>query len=150
MLSQIDGKDSNIEITEILLFNWKRSLCKNIEYPAFDNPEQVMLPDMLTDKMSDFSGFACYETTFALDDLKTLTLEISNAISSVEVFVNGETLGIKAKPPYYYDLSNFTWQGENYLAIEVAINIDRKYMKVGEKQPCIMGNIRLLIKTDVS
>jgi hypothetical protein len=109
----------------------------------------VDLPDILTGRISCFSGFACYETTFVLDDPKALTLEISNAVGGVEVFINGETLGIKAKPPCYYDLSNFTWQGENYLAIEVAVGIDRKCMTLGENQPCIMGNIRLLIKTDI-
>jgi hypothetical protein len=134
---------------EILLNNWKRSLCKSIEYPAFDDPGPIELPDMLTEKMSSFSGFACYEATFVLDDSKALALEISNAIGSVEVFINGETLGIKAKPPCYYDLSNFTWRGENYLAIEVAINIDRKCMSFGENQPYIVGNIRLFIKTPI-
>jgi hypothetical protein len=83
---QIDGKDSNIEITEIILSNWTRSLCKNIDYPAFDDPEQVILPDILSDKMLNFSGFACYETTFVLDAPKTLTLRISNSIGGVEVF----------------------------------------------------------------
>jgi hypothetical protein len=130
--------------TEILLSNWKRSLCKTIDYPAFDDLELVILPDMLAEKMSNYSGFACYEATFVLDRPKTLTLEISNAISGVEVFMNGETLGIKAKPPYYYDLSSLAWQGVNYLAIEVAIDMKRKRITVAEDQPCIIGSVRLL------
>jgi hypothetical protein len=134
--------------TEIPLFNWKRSLCKNVEYPAFDDPEPVVLPDMLAGKMSDFSGFACYETTFVLDTPRTLSLEISNAIGGVEVFMNGEALGIRTKPPHYYDLSSLAWEGENYLAIEVAIGIAQKRIALRENQPCIMGNVRLFTKRD--
>jgi hypothetical protein len=133
-------KITNIEIP---LSNWNRSLCESIEYPAFDNSESVVLPDMLAGKMVGFSGFACYETTFELKGSKSSILEISNSIGSVEVFLNGETLGIKAKPPYRYDLSSFTWQGKNCLAIEVAIINKRKYSTAGENPPCIIGNIRL-------
>jgi hypothetical protein len=135
---------------EIPLSNWKRSLCKNVEYPAFGDPESVVLPDILTEGMLLFSGVACYETTFVLDSLKKLELEICNSIGSVEVFMNGDTLGIKVNQPYHYDLSNLVWQGVNYLAIEVAISIDRKRITPGESRPCIMGNIRLFNKTDVS
>jgi hypothetical protein len=134
---------SKITSIEIPLSNWKRSLCESIEYPAFDNSESVLLPDMLTGKMVGFSGFACYETTFELKGSKALALEISNAIGGVEVFMNGETMGIKVKPPYRYDLSTLAWQGKNYLAIEVAIINKRKRLTAGENQPCIIGNVRL-------
>jgi hypothetical protein len=129
--------------TEIYLSNWKRSLCKTIDYPAFDNQELVVLPDILTENMSSFSGVVCYETTFLLDSPKALTLEISNTAGGVEVFMNGETLGIKAKPPCYYDLSSLAWRGENYLAIEVAIVNKISNMTAEEDIPCIIGNVRL-------
>jgi hypothetical protein len=128
---------------EIILSNWKRSICKTIDYPAFDNSEPIVIPDVLTEGMFNFSGFACYETTFMIDVQKVLALNVSNAIGSVEVFMNGETLGIKAKPPYHYDLSSLAWQGVNYLAIEVAIDMKRKRIAVEENQPCIIGNVRL-------
>jgi hypothetical protein len=127
---------------EIHLSNWKRSLCKSIDYPAFDNPEPVLLPDKLGEKIFDFSGFVCYETTFVLNEQESLTLEISNAIGNVEVFMNGETLGIRSKPPYHYDLSSPAWLGKNHLAIEVAVITERVRMAVGESQLCIIGNVR--------
>jgi hypothetical protein len=133
-------------VTEIPLSDWKRSLCKSIDYPAFDDPKPVMLPDVLMEQMLEFLGFACYETVFVLDGSKALTLEISEAIGGVEVFMNGETLGIQIKPPYQYDLSSFTRQGKNYLAIEVAITIEWNHMAIEEGRPCIIGNVRLLGK----
>jgi hypothetical protein len=80
---------------EIPLSGWKRSLCASGEYPAFGDQESAVLPDTLTEQISEFSGFACYETTFVLDNPKKLLLEIADAIGGVEVFMNGETAGIK-------------------------------------------------------
>jgi hypothetical protein len=40
--------------------------------------------------------------------------------------MNGETAGMRIKPPYRYDLLNLARQGKNYLAIEVAINLGDK------------------------
>jgi hypothetical protein len=131
---------------EIPLSDWKRSLCKSIDYPAFGDPEPVALPDILAEQMIDFSGFACYETIFILDGPKAATLEISNAAGSVEVFINGETQGIQIKPPYQYDLSSFIRQGKNYLAIEVAIAVKQKRMGIAKNRPCVIGNVRLFGK----
>ncbi|MDR0376584.1 MAG: hypothetical protein LBH70_02200 [Spirochaetaceae bacterium] len=141
--------------TEIPLPGWKRSLCKSTEYPVFGDPEPVELPDTLAKQTPDFSGFIRYETEFALDGQKTLLLEISNAAEGVEVFVNGESAGIQILPPYRYNLSDFTRQGQNRLAIEVATTLERERMnanvspfekmKYGEitSQSGITGSVRL-------
>jgi hypothetical protein len=114
------------------------------------------LPDVLTKQFLNFSGFACYETIFILDSLKSLSLDISDAVGSVEVFMNGETAGMKLRPPYRYDLSGLTRQGKNYLAIEVAIFPERKSTAIEAQplektrhdknitnHPCIIGTVRL-------
>jgi hypothetical protein len=148
-------KRLNSEYFEIPLSGWKRSLCTSPEYPAFGDPEPVVLPDMMTEQMSDFEGFECYETIFELDNPKKLFLEISDTSGSVEVFMNGETAGMQIRPPYHYDLSSLARQGKNYLAIEVAINlgqIDRAVsVSIQEeaddsnqiKKTNIIGNIKL-------
>jgi hypothetical protein len=133
-------------IPEITPLGWRRSLCKSIDYPAFGDPKPVALPDMLTEQMLGFSGFACYETVFILDGIEAVTLEISDAAGGVEVFINGETLGIRIKPPYRYDLSSFIRQGKNYLAIEVAIAIKQNRMGIAENRPGVIGNVRLFRK----
>ncbi|MDR2784713.1 MAG: hypothetical protein LBB83_02245 [Treponema sp.] len=111
---------------QIPLSDWTRSLCKSAEYPAFDEPEPVVLPDTIGEQRPGFSGYACYETTFMLDSPKPLLLEISDVAGRVEVFINGGTAGMWSHLPYCYDLSDLAWQGQNYLAIEVAITPERE------------------------
>jgi hypothetical protein len=123
--SQVN-KQSQFTGIEIPLSGWKRSFCTSTEYPAFDEPEPILLPDALTEQLSEFTGFAYYETTFELDNTKTLFLEISDTTGGVEVFMNGETADIQIKPPYHYDLSSLVRKGKNYLAVEVAINLGKK------------------------
>jgi hypothetical protein len=118
-------KQPHFSDMEVPLPGWMRSLCTSTEYPAFGDLESVELPDILTEQLSEFKGFACYETTFVLDSPKPLLLEISDTSGSVEVFMNGETAGMRIKPPYRYDLSSLAQQGKNYLAIEVAINLGK-------------------------
>jgi hypothetical protein len=132
-----------LTISEIPLSDWKRSLCKAIDYPEFGDQRPIVLPDILTEKMLGFSGLACYETVFVLDGPKMLELEISEAIGGVEVFMNGETLGLRANLPYRFDLSDLAWKGKNYLAIEVAIFINRRTIAAGRNRPCIIGDVRL-------
>jgi hypothetical protein len=134
---------SVLTIHEIPLSDWKRSLCKAIDYPEFGDPEPIALPDILAEQMLGFSGLVCYETVFLLDGPKVLELEISEAIGGVEVFMNGETLGLRAKLPHRFDLSDLAWKGNNYLAIEVAIFIKRKAMAAMKNRPHIIGDVRL-------
>jgi hypothetical protein len=106
---------SVLTIHEIPLSDWKRSLCKAIDYPEFGDPGPIALPDILAEQMLGFSGLVCYETVFVLDSPKVLELEISEAIGGVEVFMNGETLGLRAKLPHRFDLSDLAWKGNSHL-----------------------------------
>ncbi|MDR2053099.1 MAG: hypothetical protein LBP80_06775 [Treponema sp.] len=44
--------------------------------------------------------------------------------------MNGETAGMKLRPPYHYDLSGLARQGKNYLAIEIAVFPERKSIAI--------------------
>lgn len=111
----------------IELGNWQRALCKSIEYPNFGPPEPVVVPDSLASQKPNFSGYARYETTFHLDEIRPAVLEIENASEGVEVFVNGVSAGIQIVAPYRYDLSGLVKAGLNTLAIEVATTLEREY-----------------------
>ena len=55
-----------------------------------------------------------------------MVLEISDAYEGVEVFLNGESLGLQVVPVYRYDLTGHLRNGVNDLRIEVATTLERE------------------------
>ena len=141
------------------LTQWKRSTCRAIDYPAFGPARPITLPDPLDREEPDFSGFVRYERTITSTGEKTV-LEITDAYEGVEVFVNGQSLGIQIVPPFRYNLTHYLHQGENQLAIDVATTLEREnagqpdmirtYLGLGPKQPTcpsgINGSVKLWIQ----
>lgn len=113
---------------EIVSFDhlWKRSICRSIDYPIFVEEKDVVLPDKLEDERPDFSGFVRYENSFVGEEGAKLCLDITDAAEGVEVFLNGESLGIQIVPVFRYDLSKKVRAGVNDLAIEVATTLERE------------------------
>ena len=136
-----------------LMEGWKRSICRSIDYPAFTEEREISLPDSLAEEQPLFSGFIRYEKNIMLDDTKQVILEITDAAEGIEVFLNGESLGIQIVPHYIYDLSKAAVAGENKLVIEAATTLEREMSTVPDiyrrekKEPrCgsgITGNVRL-------
>jgi len=104
---------------------WLRALCRSVDYPKFADTKQISLPDDVSKTLPAFSGFIRYETEFKASEGEQLSLEITEAWDSVEVFLNGRSLGIQVKPPFVYDLGELALDGKNHLAIEVATTAAR-------------------------
>lgn len=121
---------------EVLAFakEWQRSLCKSVEYPAFKDEKQVMLPDDLAAEKPEFSGFARYENTFHISGMNCVTLRIEDAHEGVEVFVNGEGQGIQIAPPFVYDITAAVKDGDNFVAIEVATTLEREMAMIPDRR----------------
>lgn len=117
--------------------NWKRSICRSIEYPNFKDAKIISMPDKLAEEEPEFSGFVRYENSFSISNNKKVILEITDAHEGVEVFVNGKSLGIQIVPPYLYDLTEAVNQLENKLVIEVATTLEREMAKI----PNVFGQI---------
>ena len=111
---------------EIPLKSWQRSACEGADYPSFSDPVSTVPPDgqLLAESDPEFSGFVRYETSFDLPESAPLLLEIADAAEGVEVFLNGESVGIQVAPPFRYDLIG--QKGENHLRIEVATTLERQ------------------------
>lgn len=109
---------------------WQRSICRSIDYPLFDGQKAVTLPDALAAEEPEFSGFARYENNFNCEKGRHAVLKITDAHEGVEVFVNGQSLGIQIAPPFVYDLSDALMDGENSIVIEVATTLEREMAKV--------------------
>ena len=119
--------------------NWKRSLCRSIDYPAFQKEKRITLPDALAEEEPLFSGFVRYENTISCKKGEGLLLEISKAAEGVEVFVNGVSAGIQIAAPYRYDLSSLVKEGENELRIEVATTLEREMSQHPDPMMAMMG-----------
>ncbi|MBP3218569.1 MAG: hypothetical protein J6M46_09370 [Lachnospiraceae bacterium] len=106
---------------------WMRSICKPLDYPDFAGAKLVNLPDALGEEEPKFSGLVRYEKQLTLDTVPaSVVLSISDAYEGVEVFVNGESLGIQVVPGYRYELAPYLKEGANEIRIEVATTLERE------------------------
>lgn len=110
--------------------DWMRSLVKSIAYPQFGEETKVTLPDALEKELPRFSGFAQYRNRFEGVSGMRAVLEITDAGEAVEVFLNGESLGIQIAAPFSYDLAGCVRDGENVLCIQVATTLEREMADV--------------------
>lgn len=132
---------------------WQRSVCYVNRYPDFHDWEEVILPDTeLPKQYPEFSGIVRYEKHVKGNRLNNI--EITDAYEGVEVFVNGESLGIQVAPPFRYDLGNKLHEGENVIAIEVATTLERQVASLRSAENCtdittpmgINGTVRVAVK----
>ncbi len=110
--------------------SWQRSICRSIDYPEFDRQKAVTLPDDLAVEEPEFSGFVRYENNFNGTKGQRAVLKITDAHEGVEIFINGQSLGIQIAPPFVYDLTEALIDGENSIVIEVATTLEREMAKV--------------------
>ena len=66
-----------------------------------------------------------YETKITSDGGDKI-LEITDAAEGLEVFVDGQSLGLQIVPEYLYDLSGYLKAGEHEIVIEVATTLWRE------------------------
>lgn len=154
--------DSPTELQEPLLSadilwndGWQRSVCSAKQYPHFYGHQAINLPDNEFAKNNPaFSGFIRYEKHIVGD--KLACLEITDAYEGVEVFVNGNSLGLQVVPPFRYDLENRLNEGDNVIAIEVATTLERQVAALcGKKNRAtittpmgICGSVRVAMMPD--
>ena len=115
------------------LNRWDRKICPGIEYPNFGEVRTVATPEDIAAELPEFSGIARYETVISASGEEAVTMEIADAGEAVEVFVNGESLGIQIARPFRYDLTERLTAGENRLAIEVATTLERQAYPAAEE-----------------
>lgn len=132
--------------------DWRRSVCRAIDYPAFGEAKLTDLPDTLAEEMPKFSGVVRYEREITLQKLpRQAQLVITDAHEGVEAFVNGKSQGIQIVPPFRFELTPHMRTGINDLRIEVATTLEREnadlpdvtrmYMSLGPKQPVCPSGI---------
>ena len=150
--NQCEGSDYEVfqksQKTEVSFDgNWKRSVCRSIDYPKFSSPKEISRLEDYAKTDKKFSGFIAYENTFSLKDKSQnrIYLEITDAGEDVEVFVNGQSLGIQVFPTFVYDLTKALSEGENRIRIEVATTLERERgaNKKNQAPTGIYGEVKL-------
>ena len=103
-----------------------------IDFPAgWGAPDQIIIPELMSWTDSDlegvkyFSGIATYHKKFDIpgeyiSDEMIISLNMGKVREVVEIYVNGEDMGILWKPPYQMDITRAIQAGENTLTLEVA------------------------------
>ena len=147
----VAGECDNLE--EMLVLSDKKQsvdnfdvyACTELEYPGLRKiAENKPLSWNYSDVNPKFSGTVAYEKELDLSG-KT-ALEITAANEGVEVFVDGESLGIKIVAPFVYDVRGI--DGKKQVRIEVASTLERDRAK--NKKACakmekvgIVGEVNL-------
>lgn len=106
---------------------WTRSICKSIEYPQFHDAKTVSLPDDAAGDLPLFSGFVRYEKTLHCDTVPDRALLcLTDVGEAAEVFVNGQSLGIRVAQPFLFELAPMLHQRENTVTVEAATTLERE------------------------
>jgi hypothetical protein len=80
----------------------------------------------MQEKYPDRSGYYLYEAKVSLQAGKTYQLHIEDLSESAEVFLNGESLGMKLQKPFRFILPGECIRNENTIRIEVATLVERE------------------------
>ena len=68
----------------------------------------------------DFSGHMKYEFTLDVPEIGNYTLDLGYVGEMAELFVNGESSGVRFGPPYRFEIGKFLVSGENQVVVDVA------------------------------
>lgn len=123
LVARPDTRDESIALDG----PWTVSACRAKSYPAFEKARTVEASQGFQGYQTvdpDFSGFVAYETQVELHGAEALLLEHVN--DCAELFVNGQSLGIRYCPPFCYDLRGVAVEGMNTIRIEVATTLERE------------------------
>ena len=127
---------------KLSLTRFTRSVCRAIDYPAFSKAAEITALESYAKTDKKFSGIIRYETGFSQP---AQTLEITDAYEGVEVFLNGESLGIQVIAPFVYDLRGKVQADENHLAVEVATTLEREQGGKNAAPTGITGEVNLYL-----
>jgi len=132
-----DAEKENIFSKEIVLsdFTLRRSKRFVIGPMTFEtqilNEDEVpaVLGDWCNHIGKDFSGSCIYKTHFTLPEPRSkIRLDLGKVCCSCEVFLNGESVGVKAMAPYVMDISGDLLREDNLLEIRVSNTGANEYL----------------------
>ncbi|MHA6483296.1 glycosylhydrolase-like jelly roll fold domain-containing protein [Paenibacillus sp. strain BS8-2] len=131
---------------------WSVSTAKSEQYPAFTPWREI---DALTDvsqigMLPTFSGTLRYETKFDWSSSRgaRAAIDLGEAFETAEIYLNGESVGVRIAAPYRFDISKLIREGRNSIAIEVTNTLVLEtpdiFSRLGQLEPSgLLGPVRL-------
>jgi hypothetical protein len=114
--------------------NWNISLVRSCDYPTFVDFKFAEALSPISRSLPDFSGIIRYEKEIMLDEvINHAQIEIESVYDSVEIWINGVSIGKKINPPYCIDFSGLLVKGKNTIVAEVSTTADREVKKIEEQ-----------------
>ena len=103
------------------------------------------------DGLRAYSGGAWYRKTIRLEasELKNkLELDLGDLVSSAELLINGRHAGIKLSPPFKFDITPFSREGDNKIEVLIYNTVANNYTTVptmyrGEIKSGLIGPVTL-------
>jgi hypothetical protein len=85
------------------------------------------------DGLKAYSGGAWYRNSINIcsDDLKhRLEIDLGDLVSSAELFVNGNSAGIRLSPPWNFDITRFSKEGDNRIDVLIYNTLANNYTSI--------------------
>ena len=104
-----------------LPLKWKVKYVDSLSYPKFQdvlNMDSLGFIHLLKG-YEDKAGTVQYSSEIELTELRHTILNLGDVFETAQVFVNGQSVGIKICKPYIYDITKYLNKGKNQLCIEV-------------------------------
>jgi len=130
---------------------WQIATATARQYPEFVawGASEVLFDLTRPGTLPGFSGTFRYQTSFeAPAPAQLAQLDLGAAFEVAEVWVNGQTAGVRLAPPYQFEIGSFLQPGANRLTIEVTntlVNAEPDfYSRYATQEPSgLLGPVRL-------
>ncbi|ULT54863.1 glycosyl transferase family 2 [Neobacillus drentensis] len=155
-LSGIEGRPclNKLQIASTVESHWSLSTATSLQYPGFTLWGQLELLSDISrlESLQTFSGTMRYETELNWKtEEKRVVIDLGDVYETAEVFVNGESLGVRISAPYQFEISGFLQEGGNSLVVEVTNTLVKEnpdtLSRVAQHEPSgLIGPVRILVE----
>ncbi len=148
----VDGQ--NLKEDLLLKGPWEVSVSKPKEYPHFNTVAGVNgLGRASRSGLSpEFSGTLRYQTRFqisTIDSERRYFLDLGEVYETAEIWINGQSGGVRICPPYLFEVSGPLQAGQNELMIDVTNTLapqipDASSRMTAQEPVGLLGPVRVL------
>ncbi|MCK0473381.1 glycosylhydrolase-like jelly roll fold domain-containing protein [Halalkalibacter sp. APA_J-10(15)] len=132
--------------------SWSLSTATSMQYPTFTTRGELksLLDLSRVEGLQSFSGTMRYkkEINWVHEDAR-IWIDLGDVFEIAEVFVNGESVGVRLQAPYQFEMSNYLREGINTIQVEVTNTLVKEnndmLSRIGHHEPSgLIGPVRIL------